>query len=581
MTLITWEPLSGVHVPQGVTGHRASLNLPVYPEDPTKPHDNFGFSVNRLVRGSAPKAHVIMLAGGPGQKGTLYLKMSENVLGMMSGDVALYLPSHRGTGKSGKPTGSEFAYLNDQNKLPNSVPLDSITVQNAAWDIIKLALAIKAGPSFKPGHQIMLYGCSYGGLWATRAINLAPGLFDAALLNSPFVIRNFWDPLNDRDVLEACRKNSFCNAQVNGNPEGIRNAISHLGNPSFNECSKAFHDELATRQEFASTRGNDDSDRHQQRMAGFINGVFKVGPKATMAGIAFVNHMYKCPDPAAFKRVLPTVFTLPFFSPDNTSMAEGLPEEDDEPLLDSFGDGSSLHALVNMFVLGHEVYDLRSGHVPEICAAQSPLGLFNLCSSYWAYRRHWSQHFSGHNPPTSNIKMNTISSKKTRVIIFQGAMDSLTALPGVEQFYKDMSVPGKHLVVQKNLGHSGLFKSRCAKYVFNEFLGRSPAFVTDMCVTLQNWRRPDWSLKKHPGMSEFWLKDPSKCRPLPTEPLRSATGYPSIRLNRNPQWSTTQTINSVFAISLVLGSLVVLISSLVVLGIWTRRRRLAKAKLLA
>lgn len=575
--MISWEPLSGVALPQGVTGHRASVQLPIYPEDTAKSNDTFGFSVSRLVRGSSPKAHVIMLAGGPGQKGTLYLKMSESVLSLIPGDVALYLPSHRGTGKSGKPTRSEFSYVNDQNKLPNSIPLDSITVQNAAWDVIKLALSIRAGPTFKPGHRIMVYGCSYGGLWATRAINLMPGLFDSALLNSPFVLRNFWDPLNDRDVLEACRKNSFCNSQVNENPEGIRNAISHLGNPNFNACSKAFHEELATRQEFSSIRGNDDADPYQQRMAGFINGVFKVGPKATMAGIAFVNHMYKCPDAAEFMRVLPTVFTLPFFSPDNTSMADAAELSDtDEPLLDSFGDGTSLHALVNMFVLGHEVYDLKSGYVHEICAAQSPFGLFNLCSSYWAYRRHWKQHFSNQHPLTSSIKMNSISTQKTRVLIFQGAMDSLTALPGVEQFYKDMSAPSKRLIVQKNLGHSGLFKSRCAKYVFSEFLGRSPAFITDMCVTLQNWRRPDWSLKKHPGMSEFWLKDPRKCRPLPTEPLRSATGYPSIRLSRQPQWATTQTINSIFAIAIVLGTAVILAVVIIILGIWVRRRRLAK-----
>lgn len=581
---IRWERLpikiSGISDGRTEAGI-ARIMMPVWPEE-AESQELFEFSVSRLVRRTKPDSkggvrnHMIMLAGGPGQKGTFYFKNGKRFLGLIrSNSVALYHPSHRGTGKSSKFASSDadlsdvIKALQEKHSDANGLQLQSITVRNAAWDIVRLAELIKRGPDWIEGKsQLVLYGCSYGGLWATRVTNLRPDLFDWILLNSPFTTKYFWDPHQDRDLLKACQDDGHCRRQLGDPVENLRNAVSHVGQEQFNPCTAYFHSSFAN---LVDGKYDPELPRSHQQLRAFIASLGKSGPPQIMTGMAFINHMYKCPDVERFKLAFASVIGQHYFNAHDLSMEEirerfkerrlrnlikasKLEEaedqegqEDPDDLLVNLGRGNSVNDLVNLFILGQEMYGLAEDKPPALCQHPSPFGLANLCGAYPLYKKRWNKLMAGLNVPLTlkpdPDRYSPIKSSKGNLIIFHGALDAVTPLPAVEKFFHDCQVAFKRLLVQKNLGHGALFLSPCVDEVMDQIFEGSTSLESDLCLASEAFfNAPDWTFAETPLLGDLiWLKEPEAAPALPKTPIYTLTGWHESELSSEGHWEWSQT----------------------------------------
>lgn len=566
---IQWKRLEKVSLPHGAVGHAADLALPAYPEE--KNHSaKFKFHVSRITRGHSPSRHLILLDGGPGGKGASYLNAAMIILEKIPGDVILYIPAHRGTGKSGKLSQSHAETI--QNR-PGAVPIESLTVQNAAWDVIALAEAIQSSPEWKPDHRLCLFGGSYGAYWATRVINLAPELFDSALLSSSFVAQHFWDPLRDRDILHSCSESSFCSKQLNDNVPAIRNTVSFLTDPNLNQCTRLMldfvpADAIPIPPDSNLTRIN------AMRIAAMMHVMMNDGAYSTMAAVALLNQMYKCPSLEQFTNSLYIAMNMRGVGLDDVIKSHFL--------LNVFGTGG-INTIANKFIIGHEIFDMSNNPpVPGACASGTPYGLINqmACLSFWAYKKYWTENFTKYKPKVSSLRLAPISTTHTRLLFFHGALDAVTPLPALERFYHDCKAPSKRLVVHRGFGHTSAFETSCGSSLLAELLDNTSSKWTDFCMMKENYSGADWSFSNYrevPILQEFWLKNPEKYKRLPTKPSSISSKLNKSVFAAQPDWAHRQSMNMAFFISILLALIAIPAIILLAVFVWRRRKNATKS----
>jgi pimeloyl-ACP methyl ester carboxylesterase len=462
-----------------------------------------------------------MLAGGPGQKGTFYLSRAAGFVEHIRDDFVLYFPTHRGIGRSGKLAKSGMWATGELNGSESKgiPPIRSVTVTNAAWDVVELAKAIKAGSDFLGDSRLFLYGCSYGALWGTRVLQLAPrGFFTAFLMNSPFVVKNFMDVRNDRDFIASCERSPFCKAQLDGQPERIRNVVSWVGNPEFNGCTAALH-ALMERLDIGGGDVPLAEPKSYSRLLLFLRKMLFDGVQSSMATVPLLVQLYKCPSVPQFEeKVMPVLATMasawagpakPATHGDDPVMPER-PVHGDE-VLHRLGNGSSINALVNVHVMATELYSMRDGRTPEECQAACPYGLLTDCPIYRQYKGHFDRLLAKHAVSPDPLRLAPLDAGPTKIVIYHSAMDTNTALPAVEAFFNDIRVDAgrtggsKALHVSLTREHSGLLYGRCTGFIFDEFLRDGSGHFTDLCLQVENALGPDWEFNSKPAFKAWWI----------------------------------------------------------------------------
>jgi pimeloyl-ACP methyl ester carboxylesterase len=156
-----------------------------------------------------------MLEGGPGSPSST-LEHLAFLIGQANPTLDIYLPDHRGTGRSTYAVcGTSFS------ECDTAIPhLDGLTPTNAARDLAALIDATADGA------DVFVYGVSYGTYWAQRYLQIRPEQPTAVVLDSVVPMgmdfaefdRNFDEKA--RQVLALCEADPFCSAKLGGDPIG-------------------------------------------------------------------------------------------------------------------------------------------------------------------------------------------------------------------------------------------------------------------------------------------------------------------------------------------------------------------------
>ena len=188
LPLWTWCPLrSAAH-----SGNAECAALPV----PLAPgaSGEIPLFVKHLKAKGTPRAQVWLLAGGPGGAGEDLEGLAET-MGFLDPGLDLFLPDHRGTGRSARlacPTqergDSPGGGVITSAEWPSCIrfllatwgtSLGAFTATAAADDLGWLIERLRV-----PGRPVYLYGVSYGTYWVLRYLARYPGRVAGAVLDS-------------------------------------------------------------------------------------------------------------------------------------------------------------------------------------------------------------------------------------------------------------------------------------------------------------------------------------------------------------------------------------------------------------
>jgi len=209
-----------------------SLQLPLDWND--RQGKQIDYFVRHLPARETKRAQLWLLAGGPGiaeDDYALALGLAERLP-----DTEIYMPDHRGTGRSNflacteeqsQQIFSDVEFSGEECLIYllenwDSDELAQFNVTQAAEDIGQLI------NHFNPdGDEVYLYGTSYGTYWAQRYLHLYPdqasGVFLDAVcsLTSCTEQNGFFATANiaGRELLKLCDDDPFCSNNIGGNAE--------------------------------------------------------------------------------------------------------------------------------------------------------------------------------------------------------------------------------------------------------------------------------------------------------------------------------------------------------------------------
>jgi pimeloyl-ACP methyl ester carboxylesterase len=231
-------------------GRCATAKAPAVWSDPQ------GAAIEVFVkRWSAPhqpaKGQLWLLSGGPGETGAEFEWLVHNRWGEAFPDLDIYLPDHRGTGKSafvtcaafssGTPvTGVPYPALTPAQAASCAASIahsDGLTTTDAAKDLAMLIDATRA-----PSQQVFIYGMSYGSYWAQRYLEIRPDqptavVFDSTVPASGLDFAAFDRQFDGaaRAVLELCKTDATCSSKLG--PDPIAKAIAALAAVDSGTCN--------------------------------------------------------------------------------------------------------------------------------------------------------------------------------------------------------------------------------------------------------------------------------------------------------------------------------------------------------
>ncbi len=178
------------------------------------------------------KRQVWLLAGGPGQSGWVFGTRVPELAARMP-DADIYVPDHRGTGRSHRLTcpGQDVprslgGYAFDPAKAPACLAalqksgdydrLAHFTSAEAAHDVLDAIARTRTA-----GQKVWLWGSSYGTHWAHRMLQLAPAAIDGVVFDG-YITPARWSVLDyDRGAEEvgeafaaACDADASCTTHL-------------------------------------------------------------------------------------------------------------------------------------------------------------------------------------------------------------------------------------------------------------------------------------------------------------------------------------------------------------------------------
>jgi pimeloyl-ACP methyl ester carboxylesterase len=205
----------GIGAASSAMAECATTRLPAVWSDPGG--DSIDVFVKRYPAAVQPaKGQLWILQGGPGLPASK-LEWAAFLVGSTVPTLDIYLPDHRGTGKS---TLAECPDSASPSECAASIPhLDGLTTSDAARDIGALIDATRAG-----SQQVFVIGNSYGTYWAQRYLQIRPDQPTGVILDSTVPIGlDFTDQdgnYNDKahTLLSLCKTDATCSAKLGPDP---------------------------------------------------------------------------------------------------------------------------------------------------------------------------------------------------------------------------------------------------------------------------------------------------------------------------------------------------------------------------
>lgn len=190
---IEWAPCTLFSDGTGPAAECARLQVPLRASAPDGRRIEV-FVKRYRAEGVEPKAQLHMLAGGPGASGIIYERQAEALVAK-DPSLEIYLPDHRGTGRStrlGCPEPEVDSSLQSFYVAASEWPA-CVAAISAEWGADVGAFntteaandvgAIIAG-SRRPGARVIVFGASYGTAWAQRYLQRFPAQADGVILDA-------------------------------------------------------------------------------------------------------------------------------------------------------------------------------------------------------------------------------------------------------------------------------------------------------------------------------------------------------------------------------------------------------------
>ncbi len=213
----------------------AEVMVPLRWDDPDG--ESIPLFVKRYRTNPHPRGQLWLLNGGPGGSGVDFESIVD-ILDELSGDLVLYMPDHRGTGRAASRLGcpeqeaanspggisvtlDEMADCLSSARTEWGSALGGFTITEAARDIGQLIERTRYDDD-----EIYLYGVSYGTVWAQRYLHWFPNQADGVVLDSicspgacKFALQydtGFDD--NGHRLLDVCAADPDCASRLGGDP---------------------------------------------------------------------------------------------------------------------------------------------------------------------------------------------------------------------------------------------------------------------------------------------------------------------------------------------------------------------------
>lgn len=229
---IVWTPCPLYTDGDGDDAECAEIAVPLRWDEPDG--ETITFFVKRKLAATQPsRGQLWLLNGGPGLSGADYEPFAEQ-LAALEPTLDLYLPDHRGTGRSsrlGCPDGeapdSELGIsLSNAEVVACLAALEAslgdkikaFNITNAARDVGEIIARTR-----EPGHDVFVSGESYGSILGHRYLQLYPDqptgvALSAVAIHVRFSDMDAWFNNLGRRIMDACGADPFCAERLGADP---------------------------------------------------------------------------------------------------------------------------------------------------------------------------------------------------------------------------------------------------------------------------------------------------------------------------------------------------------------------------
>jgi len=202
------------------------------------------FFVKRLPgRGAGPRRQLWLLQGGPGGAGDGLEPIAAEIAAQ-DPDLDVYIPDHRGTGRSGRldcpvergKLGFKYANCVTEMKMRwGGSGLATFNTTSAARDVGSVIRRTRA-----PNQEVHLYGVSYGTYWAQRYLQLFPNQPTGVTLDSvcqsglcSYLKMGYWFDRVGQKYMDECAADPVCSEMLGKTPiVKLREAIARASSRS-------------------------------------------------------------------------------------------------------------------------------------------------------------------------------------------------------------------------------------------------------------------------------------------------------------------------------------------------------------
>lgn len=241
---LAWTPCPLFTGEGGDGAECVTTEAPLRWDDPDGPR--IDLFVKRVPATSQPaRAQIWFLNGGPGASGAAFEGIAE-YLAATQPDVDLYMPEHRGIGKSSRlgcpdqeADGSEDGFYVSDAERPACLAaiqaqwgdgLAAFSTSNAARDLGHLVEVTRA-----PDQQVFVFGVSYGTMLAHRYLQIFPDQPTAVTLDAncvpdcDFAVSDRWFDDLATKLMTACAGDASCVSKLGPDPRAVlTQAVSDL-----------------------------------------------------------------------------------------------------------------------------------------------------------------------------------------------------------------------------------------------------------------------------------------------------------------------------------------------------------------
>jgi pimeloyl-ACP methyl ester carboxylesterase len=440
-----------------------------------------------------PKIHMIFLAGGPGGYSQDLENFAQKLIIDSQGLIAGYLVDHRGLGESGEFFAMEqehFTVESIGNKL-KAAPFDvkDLTMENASLDIAMLGLALEKEAKAKSNEfRLVLWGFSYGAQWAHHTVQLAPNLFDSAILGGISRAKDIATPSGISGLAEMCSLDPFCRSKMGGDVmKTIEQAATSIVEREFNACTRLLHDQFVfkgSRDVRIAKLGG--MFHHQFSAKADLESSFSFRPSQII--LPFIKATYDCIDPERYR---------------DDVLRPIIPHLLDQSLVELDNQVKRTNLFVNGVVLTDIEYsDFKNGPPTIPKGSKDIYPTFSQATYYYSRWQELKPFLQGRKVS----KELPIVSSKTHVYIAASRMDLVTPYLPAWDLYLSIKVPQKSWLLYDNRSHDS-YRGSCMDIFLREAIcGEvNVGFDYENAVEYDDssWKL-DWTFKDQSEWKGMW-----------------------------------------------------------------------------